>query len=47
MPGLDARVCLDAPKEVREEAIRMCNTIYAATVEDKDAETAWRVYSEE
>jgi fructose-bisphosphate aldolase/6-deoxy-5-ketofructose 1-phosphate synthase len=29
------------------EAVRMCNAIYAVTVEDKDAETAWKIYSEE
>jgi fructose-bisphosphate aldolase/6-deoxy-5-ketofructose 1-phosphate synthase len=28
-----------------EEAVRMCNAIYAITVEDRDVEEAWEIYS--
>ncbi|MFB3764170.1 MAG: aldolase [Methanotrichaceae archaeon] len=28
-----------------KDAIRMCNAIYAITVEDADVETAWKIYS--
>ncbi len=29
-----------------EEAVRMCNAIYAITVEDASVESAWKIYSE-